>query len=126
MKTKELESWEAEGDRTKGHRRAPGERLRPVCMGQHQILQDRLERSEKAGGDQGQISHPILYATTSQTIILNTERILKSVQDTLGHEDIQTTQIYLQTTFRKHRKQVKKVFGRCGQPRPMNLQKMKG
>ena len=36
---------------------------------------------------------------------------LKSVQDMLGHEDIQTTQIYLHTTFRKHSEQVKKVFG---------------
>lgn len=53
--------------------------------------------------------HTLRHAFASHNLEHGTD--LKSVQDMLGHEDIQTTQIYLHTTFRKHSEQVKKVFG---------------
>ncbi len=53
--------------------------------------------------------HTLRHAFASHNLEHGTD--LKSVQDMLGHEDIQTTQIYLHTTFKKHSEQVKKVFG---------------
>ena len=53
--------------------------------------------------------HTLRHAFASHNLEHGTD--LKSVQDMLGHEDIQTTQIYLHTTFKKHSEQVRKVFG---------------
>jgi integrase/recombinase XerD len=66
--------------------------------------------AKKRAGINGRITpHSLRHAFASHNLEHGTD--LKSVQDMLGHEDIQTTQIYLHTTFRKHSEQVKKVFG---------------
>jgi integrase/recombinase XerD len=66
--------------------------------------------AKRRAGITGKITpHSLRHAFASHNLEHGTD--LKSVQDMLGHEDIQTTQIYLHTTFRKHSEQVKKVFG---------------
>jgi integrase/recombinase XerD len=66
--------------------------------------------AKRRAGINGRITpHSLRHAFASHNLEHGTD--LKSVQDMLGHEDIQTTQIYLHTTFRKHSEQVKKVFG---------------
>lgn len=53
--------------------------------------------------------HSFRHAFASHNLESGTD--LKSLQDMLGHEDIQTTQIYLHTTFKQHREQVNRTFG---------------
>ena len=65
--------------------------------------------SVRRAGLNGITPHHLRHAFASHGLEGGTD--LKSVQDMLGHASISTTQIYLQTTFRKHQEQVKKVFG---------------
>lgn len=65
--------------------------------------------SVRRAGLNGVTPHHLRHAFASHGLEGGTD--LKSVQDMLGHVSISTTQFYLQTTFKKHQEQVKKVFG---------------
>jgi site-specific recombinase XerD len=63
----------------------------------------------RRAGLTGITPHHLRHAFASHGLEGGTD--LKSVQDMLGHTSINTTQIYLHTTFKKHQQQIKKVFG---------------
>jgi integrase/recombinase XerD len=65
--------------------------------------------SVRRAGLKGITPHKLRHAFASHGLEAGTD--LQSLQDMLGHASISTTQIYLQTTFKKHAEQVKKVFG---------------
>lgn len=89
------------------HRKTSGEVFVWGNIGSFKTAWNASKR--RAGIDTKLTPHTLRHAFASHNLEHGTD--LKSVQDMLGHEDIQTTQIYLHTTFRKHSEQVKKVFG---------------
>jgi len=72
-------------------------------------LKTAFNASVRRAGLVGITPHHLRHAFASHGLEAGTD--LKSVQDMLGHASINTTQIYLHTTFKKHKEQIKKVFG---------------
>jgi site-specific recombinase XerD len=86
-----------------------GEAVGPFVWGNIGSFKTAFNATVRRAGLKKITPHLLRHAFASHNLEYGTD--LKSVQDMLGHEDITTTQIYLHTTFQKHSKQIKKVFG---------------
>lgn len=70
----------------------------------------------RAGVNKKITPHVFRHSFASHNLEAGTD--LRSLQEMMGHEDIGTTQIYTQTTFRMHQEQIERAFDKVGHFRP--------